>query len=132
MRKDILSLQVIGAIALLSAGVYAAPGSANSGALAAGSADTAMCQSCHSFTKDGAAKIGPSLSGVVGRPIASAPNFKYSNGLKAKSAKKWTPEELDAFLANPSGYAPGTTMPIRVADKAKRQRIIAYLATLGS
>ncbi|MCY4318877.1 MAG: hypothetical protein OXE76_06745 [Alphaproteobacteria bacterium] len=36
---------------------------------------------CHFLDESGKKKVGPSLSGVVGRPIAAAPGFKYSKGL---------------------------------------------------
>jgi cytochrome c len=43
----------------------------------------------------------------------------------------WTRERLDAFLANPRGVVPGTTMQFPgMADAAERARLIDYLETL--
>ena len=47
-----------------------------------GEADAKICATCHNFDKGGAAKIGPDLWGVVGRPVASAPGFSYSDAVK--------------------------------------------------
>ena len=87
----------------------------------------AQCKSCHTVT--GATGSGPTLKGVAGRKIASAPGFAYSAGLKGK-AGTWTDANLDAFLTNPSGFAPGTRMFARVAQPAARTAIIGYLKTL--
>ena len=44
------------------------------------------------------------------------------------SAITWTESELDAYLADPVGKVPGTTMTAgAVRDAAQREAIIAYL-----
>lgn len=85
----------------------------------------AQCRSCHTLTGiNGPA--GPSLKGVAGRKIAGAPGFAYSAGLKARTGT-WTDANLDAYLANPAGFAPGTRMFARVAQPAARSAVIQYL-----
>jgi cytochrome c len=86
------------------------------------------CGSCHTA---GAASTSdaPTLKGVVGRKIASLPDFAYSAGLKAKDGV-WTESALDAFLANPQTFAPGTQMYGGAADPGDRKAIIDYLKTL--
>jgi cytochrome c len=43
----------------------------------------------------------------------------------------WTPETLDAYLANPSGVVPGTKMIFPgIKDRTERVNLIAYLETL--
>ena len=53
---------------------------------AKGQADTKVCQSCHSFEKGGAAKVGPPLWGVVGRPKASSPALPIPTASRPRAA----------------------------------------------
>jgi cytochrome c len=89
---------------------------------------TSQCKSCHGDAGKGGF-AGPSLKGVSGRKLAAAPGFAYSAALKAKGGT-WTDAALDAFLANPAGYAPGGKMFSKVAAPADRAALIAYLKTL--
>jgi glucose/arabinose dehydrogenase/cytochrome c2 len=93
------------------------------------------CALCHSDSTDAGGapviKQGPSLVDVFGRHAASGANFAYSSAL-TNSGLTWDAGTLDHFLMNPTGAVPGTTMPISVADAAKRLDIIAYLKTLRS
>jgi glucose/arabinose dehydrogenase len=87
------------------------------------------CAMCHTVSSDTAALNGPGLFNVLGRPIAGVPGYAYSKALAGAGAgKPWTAAQLDAFLKDPSGYAPGTTMPVNVPDQAHRAALIAYLA----
>jgi cytochrome c len=88
------------------------------------------CGNCHSAVDGDSAPEGPSLKGVSGRAKASLADFDYSAALKAKGGK-WTDADLDAFLANPRGFAPGTSMRTVVDNKATRTAIIAYLKSQG-
>lgn len=86
------------------------------------------CAMCHTGVA-GKNGMGPSLFGVVGRTAGTAPGFKYSEAMKA--AGTWTPEALDAYLADPRKAVPGNVMPYAgVKDPQKRADIIAYLKTL--
>lgn len=88
------------------------------------------CLSCHAFEKGGANKSGPALYGVVGRPMAAAQGFPYSNAFKEYAAvhKTWSFEELDKFLTNPKAAVKGTAMNYGgVGNAAKRADLIAYL-----
>ncbi len=98
-------------------------------ALAANGAQlfTAQCKMCHQ-AKSG--PMAPTLAGVAGAKIASRPGFTYSAALKAKSTQTWTDANLDAYLANPAGFAPGTRMMVKVAAPADRKALIGYLKTL--
>lgn len=86
------------------------------------------CGSCHT-TGAASTPDAPTLKGVVGRKIASLPDFQYSAGLKAKPGA-WDDAALDAFIAAPQTFAPGTQMYGGAADPNDRKAIIAYLKTV--
>lgn len=97
---------------------------------AAGEKIFGKCKACHKI--DGTDSTGPHLNGVVGRPVASAPGFNYSDGMKAHAAEEpqWTPEALQEFLTNPKGEAKGTKMAFAGLPKIEdRANLIAFLQT---
>jgi len=96
-----------------------------------GEQDVHVCATCHNFEKGAAAKVGPPLWGVVGRPVASVAGFSYSDSLKSVGGD-WTYEKLNEMIANPKGLAPGTRMSFAGEKEAtKRADILAYLQTLS-
>ncbi|OAN76515.1 cytochrome C [Jannaschia sp. EhC01] len=87
-----------------------------------------QCSACHALNA-GQNGVGPYLAGVVGRPKHTAEGFDYSDGLMALEGD-WTPENISSFIANPRGYAPGTSMSYGGMDDIEdRANLIAYLAT---
>ncbi len=102
------------------------------GDAAKGEAAFRACKACHSSEKGGPNKVGPHLWDVVNRLIASVSDYNYDDALKSKSAEKWTPENLDAFIKKPKDYAPGTKMTFGgISDDGKRADLIAYLRSLS-
>jgi cytochrome c len=98
--------------------------------VAAGKAAFAACAACHAVEAGKASGIGPNLHGVTGRKAGSLAGFAYSPAL-AKSGLTWTAAELDAFIANPTGKVPGTSMAAgAVSDAKRRAAIVAYLGSL--
>lgn len=96
-----------------------------------GQAAVRKCAACHTFAPGEPNKVGPNLAGVLGRPLASHPGFGYSNALKSKGGQ-WGYEEVSAFIANPRGWAPGTTMAFAgVPSGQERADILAYLKTVS-
>jgi cytochrome c2 len=91
-------------------------------------AGLAACAGCHIIDPDlRSGGLGPNLYGVVGRAVASNQSFgSYSAALK-RVGGTWTVERLDAFLAAPAAFAPGTTMTYRVPSAGERAAIISLL-----
>ncbi len=97
---------------------------------AEGERDAKVCKACHNFEAGAGAKIGPDLHGVVGRDIASVSDFNYSSALQKKEGD-WTYENLNEFLTNPRGWAPGTKMTFAGFKKPEqRAAVIAYLRSI--
>jgi len=89
-----------------------------------------QCSACHKV-EDGANGTGPHLYNVVGRDVGSVDGYDYSGSL-VEVADVWTPENLNGFLENPSGYAPGTKMSYRgMGDIEDRANLIAWLEQAG-
>jgi cytochrome c2 len=89
------------------------------------------CAACHSFEQGGAAKIGPPLWGVVGRDVAAVEGFAYSDALLGMEGE-WTFDELNAFIHDPKGYAPGTKMAFAgVAEPEDLANLLVYLRSLA-
>ena len=86
------------------------------------------CAMCHGQEGQGGA-IGPRLRGVYGARAASQPDQKYSSALTT-AHPQWTAANLDAFLAKPQGYVPGTRMMVTTPKPEDRRNLIAYLASL--
>lgn len=87
------------------------------------------CGDCHSVSAKIANRKGPSLYRVVGRKAATVPGAKYSPAMMA-SGIVWSPQSLDAYLANPKGPVPAGTMKFKGLPKPEeRADLIAYLMT---
>ncbi len=88
------------------------------------------CSACHKL-EAGANSTGPSLYGVVGRPVGSIDGYGYSAALSGLGGE-WTPERMSDFLSNPRAYAPGTAMSLALKKPADRFNLIAYLDSLDN
>ena len=102
------------------------------GDAAAGEKIFAKCTACHSIEQGGANGIGPNLWGVLGTPIgAHAAGFAYSSALSDKGGT-WDYANMDAWLANPRGFANGTKMSFAGLSKPEdRANVIAYMKANG-
>jgi len=98
---------------------------------AAGKKAFSKCKACHTVDQGGKNKVGPNLWDIVGKAKAGVGGFKYS-GSFTDLAREWTYGDLDAFLAKPKEFAPGTKMTFAGMKKAKdRAAVIAYLRSLS-
>lgn len=99
---------------------------------AAGEKVFAKCVSCHTVEQGGANGIGPNLYGVIGTPIGRhAAGFAYSSALSDHGGE-WTYENMDEWLANPRGFAPGTKMSFAgLSSPEDRANVIAYMHANG-
>ena len=97
--------------------------------VAKGKKSFGRCKACHKLDK-GVNAVGPSLYGVVERAKASEDGFSYSDALTGLGGN-WTVEDLDAFMAKPRAFAPGTKMGFAGVKKASdRANLIAYLKSI--
>jgi cytochrome c len=99
-----------------------------------GARNFGKCKSCHQIGDGAVDKIGPHLKGIVGRAAGLHDGFRYSPALKAAAADGliWTPETLDAYIANPHKFMPKTRMSYRgMQDAGKRTDLIAYLQSFS-
>jgi cytochrome c len=87
-----------------------------------------QCGTCHSVVKGDVERAGPTLFAVVGRTAGKVPGFNYSPSLGGSSIV-WNAATLDRWLTDTNAAVPGSYMNYRQADAAKREQIIAYLAS---
>ncbi|MEO1244339.1 MAG: hypothetical protein AAFX56_01545 [Pseudomonadota bacterium] len=97
-----------------------------------GASLSVLCSGCHGTPGAWHSRlVGPSLDGFWDRPIATEERFEYSDALRAVSENgdtRWTAESLDAFLANPRAFAPGTKMEFQgLLDPNDRRAIVEHL-----
>jgi cytochrome c len=100
-----------------------------------GASAVRKCQSCHNFGEGEPNKQGPNLYNIVEASKAHADGFAYSDILLQQKAEGqvWSYDNLNHFLENPRGYAPGTKMAFAgVRSPEERADILAYLQTLSS
>lgn len=98
------------------------------GDAAAGAVVFRKCQACHST--EPVNRVGPTLAGIVGRPVASAANYTYSPAMTAfaEGGKVWDEALLAEYLLSPKAMVPGTRMTFAGLRKAEDiANLIAFL-----
>ena len=86
------------------------------------------CVACHTLGAEQANRAGPTLSGIFGRRIATAPGYNFSDALKRLDIV-WTPETVSKlFEVGPAGLSPGTKMPEqRIGSEQDRDALVQFL-----
>ncbi len=86
------------------------------------------CIACHTLAADQGNRAGPTLAGIFGRRIATAPGYNFSETLKHLDIV-WTPETVARlFEIGPQAYTPGTKMPEqRIGSEQDRAALVQFL-----
>jgi cytochrome c len=124
-----LRLVLMSACLCLWAGLAHADGDAEAGAQV-----FKKCGACHTASEP-VNRVGPSLMGVVGRPVATFPGYSYSTAMKAFGAggKVWDENLLGEYLLSPKAMVTGTKMSFPGLKKPQDiENVIAYLKTAAT
>ena len=86
------------------------------------------CAACHTLTPADGNRAGPTLHGIFGRRIATAPGYAFSAALKGMDIV-WSKETVSKlFEVGPNAYTPGTKMPEQtIGSAADRQALVDWL-----
>ncbi len=125
MHRFARTALVLVGLALASPPALAADGNAE-----AGEDVFKKCRACHDVGADAKIKVGPPLTGIVGRKIGSVEGFNYSDANKAAGAAGgvWTEAELLKYLESPLTYMPKNKMAFAgLKDEQDRLDVLAYL-----
>jgi cytochrome c len=121
-------MRILGLAGLVVVAV-ASPGFA-AGDPAAGKTVFTKCAVCHNIGPDAKNKIGPVLTGVIGRQPGTYAGFSYSQPMKDFGGKNatWTAELVGQFLKGPGDMIPGTKMTFSgLTEQSDIDNVIAYL-----
>jgi cytochrome c len=120
----------------LIAGLFLAGFSAPAlaGDAAAGEDNFKKCKACHSIiAPDGTeiqkgGKTGPNLYGIIGKAVASDPDFKYGESILALGASGavWDEASLTAYVTDPSAY-----LKEKTGDSAAKSKMSYKLSAGG-
>jgi len=97
------------------------------------------CAGCHMIGEGAKNKVGPMLTGIVGRTAGSVEGYKYGKSLKkaGENGLVWSEEELFAYLKNPKKFVRAklddkkakSKMSFKLKKEKHRNNLIAYLKT---
>ncbi len=89
------------------------------------------CKACHVVDAE-TNRVGPHLKGVIGRPVASVADYKYSEAMLefAKTHPVWDDALFLQYIENPKAMIPKTKMVFPGLKKEdERADLLAYLKT---
>jgi cytochrome c len=113
------------------------------GDAAKGESEFKKCKACHAIVADDGTEIvkggktGPNLYGVVGRAVATVPDFKYGDGILAVGAAGmvWDEALLAEYMKDPTvfidthGGSGKSKMTFKLAKHG--EDVAAYLASVA-
>jgi cytochrome c len=122
----------LGEQVVLSAEEYLAAEPYAAASQSRGERQAQICRACHSLEKGGPNMIGPALFGFFGKEVGTRSGFEYSAVMR-NAGFTWTPEALNAWLAQPGRFLPGNRMTFAgVSRQGDRDDLIAYLLAVTS
>lgn len=139
MKKIIAPVALALSFTLGAASAYAMEG----GDAAEGENVFKKCQSCHMVGADAKNKVGPILTGVIGRQAGSLESYgnKYGDDLVAagEAGLVWNADEMFEYLKDPRKYLRAklddkkakSKMAFKLRKEDDRKNVIAYLATFS-
>lgn len=88
------------------------------------------CAKCHQTGAGARNRIGPALTGIIGRQAGTVAGYdNYSDALR-QSGIVWTSENLRGFVKDPKSMVLGTTQVYRgLEDDASITLLIEFLQT---
>lgn len=96
---------------------------------AAGAGVFKKCAACHQVGATAKNGLGPELTCVIGRKVASVEGFQYSDALQHATFQTWDDEHFLQWIENNKKLVPGTKMifPAGVKDETDRANLLAYI-----
>ena len=92
------------------------------------------CAACHQIGPDAENRVGPMLTGVIGRTAGTLEGFKFSKPMveAGEGGLVWNDETLLAYLADPKALVKGTKMAFAgLKSEDDRHAVIAYIEASG-
>ena len=112
---------------LSAAFIFAALGSAQAQAAAAGEKIFLQCKACHQVGDTAKNAVGPVLNGLFGRKAGMVEGYTYSPANK-NSGITWDEATFREYIKDPKAKIPGTKMVYAGLKEEKRiDDLIAYL-----
>lgn len=100
------------------------------GTIAEGESQFRRCAACHQVGSGAQHGVGPHLSGLFGRQVASVEGYRFSEGLQARQGDVWNGDLLRTYIADPGGFVGGRSpMPAQRLRPDQVDDLIAYLAS---
>ena len=88
-----------------------------------------QCRACHDLkmSPEQEQKVGPNLSGMMGKAAGTAEGFVYSQAFK-EAKFSWNVAVLDRWLEKPSAVVPGNSMAFSgITAPLDRAALISYI-----